>query len=73
MRSHNTTRELADILGAKEWQVRRVFELGIVEEPPRFGGKRAIPRETIPQVVDALRLRGWLPTANDPHLAEAVR
>jgi len=56
-----TTREMADLLGSDTWRVRRLFEDGTLPEPPRFGGKRAIPRESIPAIVDALRSRGWLP------------
>ena len=59
----HTTRGLADILGTEEWRVRRVFEDGTLPEPDRFAGKRAIPGEMIPAIVDALRERGWLPTA----------
>ena len=55
-----TTRELAEILGTDEWRIRRLFELGVVAEPARFAGKRAIRGERIPAIVDALRERGWL-------------
>ncbi len=55
-----TTRQLADVLGTQEWRVRRLFELGIVREAERFGGKRVILGRQIPQIVDALRNRGWL-------------
>lgn len=61
MQTQFTTGELAAFLGAREWRVRRLFEDGTLEEPPRFGGKRAIPRSMIPDVCDALRDRGWLP------------
>ena len=56
-----TTRELAEILGTEEWRVRRLFEDGTLPEPVRFGGKRAISTHEIPQIVDALRDRGWIP------------
>lgn len=39
-----TTRETADHFGTAEWRVRRLFEDGMLPEPPRFGGKRAIAR-----------------------------
>jgi len=57
-----TTREVGLVLGVEEWRVRRLFEDGTLAEPPRFGGKRAIPSTLIPAIVDALRDRGWLPT-----------
>ena len=56
-----STRDVADLLGTQEWRVRRLFEDGTLPEPGRFAGKRAIPREMIPAIVDALRARGWLP------------
>jgi hypothetical protein len=56
-----TTREVADILGTHEWRVRRLYEDGTLNEPERFGGKRAIGQKEIPPIVDALRDRGWLP------------
>lgn len=58
-----TTRGLAELLNAREWQVRRLFEDGTLPEPTKFGGKRAIPSEMIPTIIDALRARGWLPAS----------
>jgi len=60
-----TTREIAEILGSREWRVRRLFEDGTLPDPPRFAGKRVIAGERIPLIVDALRLRGWLPNAEE--------
>ena len=56
-----STREAADLLGAEEWQVRRVITRGLVPEPPRFAGKRIITGEMLPAIIDALRTCGWLP------------
>ena len=56
-----STREIADLFGTDEWRVRRLFESGTLPEPGRFAGKRAIPRERLPEILDALRDRGWLP------------
>ena len=56
-----STRDVADLLGTDTWRVRRLFEDGTLKEPGRFSGKRAIPRESLPAIVDALRVRGWLP------------
>lgn len=58
-----TTRQLADFLGVDAWRVRRLFEDGTLADPPRIAGARAIPRDRIPEVVDALRDRGWLPAS----------
>ena len=63
MQSARTTRQIGELLGVEEWQIRRLFELGILSEPPKFGGKRAIPPTLIPQIVEALNDRGWLATS----------
>lgn len=55
-----STREMADLLGTLTWRVRRLYEDGTLPEPPRFAGNRAIPRQSIPAIVDALRDRCWL-------------
>jgi hypothetical protein len=56
---HFTTGELGDFLGVQAWRIARLFELGILVEPPRVGGRRLIPQSMIPDIVDALRTRGW--------------
>ena len=61
-----TTRELAELLGTDEWRIRRLFKDGTVAEPERFGGKRAISQAEILPIIDALRLRGWLPSSAEP-------
>jgi hypothetical protein len=66
MADFSSTRGIADLLGVKTWQVRRLFENGDLPEPPRFAGKRAIPNSSIPQIVDALRSRRWLPACEEP-------
>ena len=58
-----STREVADFLGTDTWRIRRLFEDGTLPEPGRFAGKRAIPSDLIPRIVDELRSRGWLPEA----------
>lgn len=56
-----STQQVAEMLGVRAWQVRRIFEAGDIAEVDRFAGKRAIPSAMIPEVVDALRSHGWLP------------
>jgi hypothetical protein len=63
-----STRQVADLLGIETWRVRRLFESGTLPEPGRFAGKRAIPAALVPEIVDALRARLWLPAPT-----EAVR
>ena len=60
-----TTAEMAALLGTNTWRVRRLFEDGTLPEPPRFAGKRAIPRRSILPIADALRERGWLHAATE--------
>lgn len=67
MSTLHTTREIAELLGVETWRVRRLFEDGSLDEPPRFAGKRAIGSATIPLIVDALRSRGWLPAEAANH------
>jgi len=55
-----STREVAEILGTDTWRVRRLFEDGTLPEPGRFAGKRAIPSQLLPVIIDAMRRRGWL-------------
>lgn len=49
----------------QEWHVRRVFEDGLLPEPPKFGGKRMIDPAILPEIVRALEQRGWLTTAQE--------
>jgi len=52
--------ELAELLSVQSWRIARLFELGILPEPDRVSGRRLIPKTMVPEVVDALRARGWL-------------
>ncbi len=61
MQYHFTTREIADRLGGRTWQVRRLFEDGTLPEPGKFCGRRAIPAEMLGPIADAMRKRHWLP------------
>lgn len=56
-----STQQVADLFGVKCWRIQRLFESGDLNEPRRFAGKRAIPKELLPAIIDALRGRGWLP------------
>jgi hypothetical protein len=56
-----TVGELGDTLQVQSWRIARLFELGILPEPPRVGRNRAIPKTMVPQIVDELRASGWLP------------
>lgn len=65
MSNFYSTRDVADLLGVDLWRIRRLFEDGTLEEPGRLAGRRAIPSELVPTIVDKMRSRGWLPPANE--------
>lgn len=56
-----TTTQVAELLGTPTWRVQRLFEDGTLPDPPRLGRQRMIPRSQLPDILDALRARGWLP------------
>jgi DNA-binding transcriptional MerR regulator len=58
-----TTTAAAKHFGVKPWQVRRVYESGLVPPPARAGTYRLIGRADLPRVEEALRLAGYLPAA----------
>jgi len=62
--------ELADILSVQSWRIARLFELGVLPEPERIAGRRMIPKEMIPQIIDALRARGWLARTSEMSTSE---
>jgi len=63
-----TTGGLADTLGTQGWRIARLFELGVLPDPPRVAGRRMIPKSMIPAVVDALRAREWLPANTEARI-----
>jgi hypothetical protein len=60
--AYYTSGELGDLLGVQAWKISRLFELSLLEEPPRIGGRRLIPRTLIPTIVARLLERGWIDT-----------
>ncbi len=52
---------VAKRFGCRQWQVRRLFERGLLPEPPRVGAYRVIAEADLPAVEDALRRAGYLP------------
>jgi hypothetical protein len=63
-----STREVAEFVGfpaAETWRIRRLFEDGTFPEPCRFAGKRAIPSDLVPRIIDECRRRGWLRTESE--------
>ena len=66
-----TTGEVAELLGVDVWRVRRLYESGMLPEPPRAGAYRLIPKADLPRIIDAMRQRGWLPAASSAEAASA--
>lgn len=63
-----STRELVEQAGfpaSDAWRVRRIFEDGVLPEPPRFAGKRAIPADMVPAILAEFQRRGWLPVEQE--------
>jgi hypothetical protein len=58
-----STEQVGELLNVEPWRIRRLFESGTLPEPERFAGRRVITGAMVPQIVDALRVRGWLPAA----------
>lgn len=56
-----TTSQVAELFDVEPWRIRRLYELGVLTEPPKFCGRRVVSRCELPAIVDALRARGWLP------------
>jgi hypothetical protein len=54
---------VAQHFGCPGWQVRRLFERGILPPAPRVGAYRVIPQQDLPAVERALRAAGYLPEA----------
>jgi hypothetical protein len=56
-----TTAKVARHFGVRSWQVRRLFELELLPDPPRAGRYRLIAQSDLPAVEAALRKAGYLP------------
>lgn len=52
--------QVARRLGADSWQVRRLFERGLLPEPERVGPYRVIRADRVAEVEAALRKAGFL-------------
>jgi hypothetical protein len=48
-----TTRQVGEFFGASESRIRRIVDR--IGSFPRFGGKRAIPRERLPEIAVHLK------------------
>jgi hypothetical protein len=57
----STLGDIARRLGIPAWQVRRVFERGLLPEPARLGRWRVVYPDQIPALEAALTEAGYLP------------
>jgi hypothetical protein len=53
-----TIGKAACALGVEQWKVRRLYQRGILEEPPRVGPYRVLMPSELGQVADALFTAG---------------
>lgn len=58
-------RPAAQLLGVEFWQIQRIFELGLLPQPARFGNVRVVTKSQLPEIRAALIKRGYLP-AEEP-------
>ena len=55
-----TLGDVARHFGVRDWQIRRLFERGLLPDPPRMGIWRVIAADDLPAVGEALRAAGYL-------------
>jgi hypothetical protein len=51
------------------WQVRRLYENGVLSEPARAGRYRLVPFEELPAIEAALRTAGYLADFSEVRVA----
>ena len=67
-----TLGEIAREHGATVWQVRRLFERGILPPAERIGLYRVVRADDLPRVVDALRVAGYIGEATSRATGERL-
>lgn len=55
-----TLGEAAAALGVRDWQLRRAFERGLLQEPTRVGINRVVRRTDLSRIAIVLRQAGYL-------------
>lgn len=55
-----TVGAVARRFGCQPWQIRRLFERGLLPQAPRVGAYRVISSTDLPRVEEALRQAGYL-------------
>jgi hypothetical protein len=59
-KTHFTMGEIAQRHGCKQWQVRRLYQRGMLPPAERIGAFRVVPIQGLPQVEAALRAAGYI-------------
>lgn len=54
-----STNDVAKLFRVPAWQIRRLYEVGALPEPPMAGGRRMIDESQLPEIIEALRRRNW--------------
>jgi hypothetical protein len=54
------TRDAARVLGVEPWQVARLYQKGLVDEPPRVGNSRVLTPQDLPALRTAFQEAGYL-------------
>jgi DNA-binding transcriptional MerR regulator len=62
-----TIGDVARRLGCQGWQVRRLFQRGLLPEAARVGAYRVVSERDLPLVEKALREAGYLPPGEVQH------
>jgi DNA-binding transcriptional MerR regulator len=68
MKTPLTIGAVADRFGVAAWQVRRLFERGILPPADRVGMYRVVSLADLPRIESALRQAGYLGTKSTPSL-----
>jgi len=55
-----TLGQIATRFGCQLWQVRRLYERGLLPEPERIGRTRIVRREDLPRIEKLLRESGYV-------------
>ncbi|MCI0462088.1 MAG: hypothetical protein L0Z62_34480 [Gemmataceae bacterium] len=56
---------VAQRFGCQPWEIRRLFERGLLPQAPRVGAYRVIAVTDLPRVEEALRRAGYLPRESE--------
>lgn len=67
-----TLGDIAERFKIPTWRVRRLFERGLLAEPPRAGSYRIVHESDLPRIERALRAAGYLTAPEGQEVAHAA-